>query len=43
LEARIKRMRPEELDALMRDEVDDDTPSEQDAEPRGAPDRGGNK
>lgn len=37
LEAKIKQMRPEELDTLMRDEVEGDPPSEQDAEPGAAP------
>lgn len=36
LEAKIKRMLPEELDTLMRDEVERDPPSEQDAEPGAA-------
>jgi hypothetical protein len=37
LEARVKRMRPEELDALLRDEVEDE-PGAADAEPGVVPD-----
>jgi hypothetical protein len=39
LEAKLKRMRPEELDALMRDAVEGDTPEEPVADPDVAPDR----
>lgn len=41
LEAKIKRMRPEELDALMRDGEAADTPCGPDAEPDAAADGGG--
>ncbi len=40
LEAKIKRMRPEELDALMRDQVEDEGQDGQ-AESGAVPDRGG--
>jgi len=38
LEAKLKRMSPEELDALMRDELAVDPPGEPDAEQGAAPD-----
>jgi hypothetical protein len=41
LEAKLKRMRPEELDALMRDAVEGGTPGEPVAESNAAPDQAG--